>query len=1274
MGLRKTDKGKKSEGLAILLRRDEGEEGGHRAAGVSNYSKGDELNNALRYVLDVESSDQELCSDGGISFAAVREALDERVSTLASESSEGDAAWEESTVGRLGPRVVAVDQTSVFGRLGLSPDGLRLESQGNFSSCRANSCVFAGKWMYEATLGTAGIQQIGWATLGCQFTNEEGVGDASHSYAFDGKRVRKWCVEPEGYGQPWAPGDVIGCCMDLDAGELSFYRNNVSMGVAYPNVSTLQPGLGYFPAISLSHGERCDLNFGGRPFQYPVEGFRPLQLAPPASEIRKSRYLEGCFRRLIEVTGCQSSRHLSPNVMLSKPGLPVDDRVLLAAAIVSPLRLLLESNYHILNFFIPFLREIASQPDHSVPNLMLCLNMLECALGKDEFDRVMTIVVESLSRACGSSTFKPADLPETASYPHLMLMNSLMKCTSIRSLFLGLPNINKLIEGFLTRKQPTAEDLKELLPTVWYKGCKDDTSSEERMATIVTALSSALQKVEQCQFELLKLLLEEDKTSGSKHVLHFFKHLLKANQGASRNVQPPGLSDVSVLVSSFNLLLRLLRPSLMLQSDGHSCLEDFPARELFVDGAVSHERSLHHDLPRLGGLLSYLQKEHPLMVAASIPVHVHLEQDVGVVDGGPPLSQIHLVPHNMVGKLLHILILLYRLGIEAALKMTLHQFQAEAGQRAQLLKLEQKLANSEKNGTAKTKQVDDVQKQREEVVKSVRHCTWYKVVLFMPWKQEGMFLLTVYLAKMLSLLSETSSDLFRYVPEAYVEAMLDLFQAVVKLEPRFADLEHMELLGLQPVISFLVQHFNHPMLVNPQICDALLQGLAALFADKHFLFACECNEHAQKTLVPDLLKAFDTRYWLSISNIFLSIAKGTGFSQSQGSLNSGSAVFRQLLVETCREKPHLLDGFLNRLFNTLNWTVTEMTVTLGEVGEHLERLAMMGRNYNHPDVVRLYRKASVLFNLSINLLRLLELVAWQMPSVFLSGSKLNLTRVVEVIGFVLSHVTVGSDARVFNNVLDAPQSWQEWKSKVSRSTILAPMAGILTSLHKAQKMGPQQPPPQHQGGDRRGREFGGALWGSVGLVSNAVSGAVVGVQRLVMGGSERRANDSRESTEGTHTIAAALAESLSAPPECLSYLNDVEWKLPSSGGSGSSGSGSGSAQSAPSSLSLELREVLDAYKVEVDRRSRSTSLDFDAAESIPEDFLDPIVMTVMEDPVILPDSKITVDRSTIERHLLTQQTDPFSRADLSKDMVIPNRELRARVEQWKSKRLKQFDS
>ncbi|KAI3496777.1 hypothetical protein L1887_39152 [Cichorium endivia] len=48
-----------------------------------------------------------------------------------------------------------------------------------------------GKWMYVA-LETSGLQQLGWATISCPFTEHTGVGDAEDPYPFDGKRVIKW--------------------------------------------------------------------------------------------------------------------------------------------------------------------------------------------------------------------------------------------------------------------------------------------------------------------------------------------------------------------------------------------------------------------------------------------------------------------------------------------------------------------------------------------------------------------------------------------------------------------------------------------------------------------------------------------------------------------------------------------------------------------------------------------------------------------------------------------------------------------------------------------------------------------------------------------------------------------------------------------------------------------------------------------------------------------------------------------------------------------------
>lgn len=72
---------------------------------------------------------------------------------------------------------------------------------------------------------------------------------------------------------------------------------------------------------------------------------------------------------------------------------------------------------------------------------------------------------------------------------------------------------------------------------------------------------------------------------------------------------------------------------------------------------------------------------------------------------------------------------------------------------------------------------------------------------------------------------------------------------------------------------------------------------------------------------------------------------------------------------------------------------------------------------------------------------------------------------------------------------------------------------------------------------------------------------------------------------------------------------------------------------------------------------------------IPDEYLDPLLATLMEDPVILPRSRQTVDRSTVRGMLLSDPIDPFNRTPLTIDEVIPNDELREQIQAWKAARL-----
>ncbi|XP_061397398.1 ubiquitin conjugation factor E4 B [Musca vetustissima] len=72
----------------------------------------------------------------------------------------------------------------------------------------------------------------------------------------------------------------------------------------------------------------------------------------------------------------------------------------------------------------------------------------------------------------------------------------------------------------------------------------------------------------------------------------------------------------------------------------------------------------------------------------------------------------------------------------------------------------------------------------------------------------------------------------------------------------------------------------------------------------------------------------------------------------------------------------------------------------------------------------------------------------------------------------------------------------------------------------------------------------------------------------------------------------------------------------------------------------------------------------DECADAPDEFKDPLMDTLMSDPVVLPSGTI-MDRAIITRHLLNSNTDPFNRQPLTEDMLVPNIELKERIDAWR---------
>merc|ERR1719244_1304035 len=96
----------------------------------------------------------------------------------------------------------------------------------------------------------------------------------------------------------------------------------------------------------------------------------------------------------------------------------------------------------------------------------------------------------------------------------------------------------------------------------------------------------------------------------------------------------------------------------------------------------------------------------------------------------------------------------------------------------------------------------------------------------------------------------------------------------------------------------------------------------------------------------------------------------------------------------------------------------------------------------------------------------------------------------------------------------------------------------------------------------------------------------------------------------------------------------------------------------------DLASALGNIATKVETASSALAEEEELLADCPDEFLCPIMSIVMKDPVLLPSSKQIVDRSTIARHLLSDQSDPFNRAPLTMDMVETVEDLKEKVRLW----------
>ncbi|KAL8134059.1 hypothetical protein AgCh_009217 [Apium graveolens] len=1001
-----------------------------------------------------------------------------------------------STMGDVyGPHKVMIEESSVCGDIRIVKPPLVLESNAMFSSARANACVWKGKWMFEAILETSGIQQLGWVTLSCPFTDHEGVGDADDSYAYDGKRVSKWNKEAEAYGQSWVVGDVIGCCIDLDHDEISFYRNGVSLGVAFGGIRKMVPGLGYYPAISLSQGERL----------------LDIQCMETSGSTTGGR-----MRRLKRFVSFEDIFDPVSRAITQELYAAIDAEAESAEYIAGgPL----------LSFIIEVFK---LQAPHDYRTLD---RVLDIFLEFEESTVIFDNILNAIACCCKTASVVLTECPYSGSYPYLALVCHMLRREELMIVW-WKSDFELLFEAFLSQKIPNKQDLRCMMPCVWWPGSSEDISYENSMMLTTTALSDAVDKIEEKHRELCHLVMEfippvmPPQSPGSLFRT-FLQNLLFRNRGAGHNMPPPGVASNSTIISLYTVILHFL-------SEGSS-LGDFSGwmkgcgTDVRPDVGFLHRggqqsfpvalflKSNHHsiDVSRLGGSYSHLSKSHPVSKeqedevirweegcmdsegirvthsgwtkpcccssyddftrtskhpiryatkdsqghCSSLPErssHSAAECSTGSLNdeiadkpstsdqsesgfGYRSLSRIVPRESNMSSailkeeELLDALLLLYNLGLAPIFKQASSCISHQA-QSISLLEETDKQIRERATGEQLKRLKEARTVYREELVDCVRKCAWYRISLCARWKQRGMYATCMWIVQLLLVLSKMD-PVFIYVPEYYLETLVDCFHVLRKSDPPFVPTAIFINQGLASFVSFIVTHFNDSRISSAELRDLLLQSISVLVQYKESLVAFEINEAATQCLPRALLSAFDNRSWIPVTNILLRLCKGSGFGSSKhGETSTSSVTFQNLLREACIGDEELFSAFLNRLFNTLSWAMTEFSVSIREIQE----------KYKIMDLQQ--RKCSVIFDLSCNLARVLEFCTREIPQAFLSGSDMNLRRLVELIVFILNHLMAVADPEFIELTIRRPGHSPE---KINRGMILAPLAGIVLNLFDA---------------------------------------------------------------------------------------------------------------------------------------------------------------------------------------------------------------------------------
>ncbi|KAM7401506.1 hypothetical protein PAMP_016815 [Pampus punctatissimus] len=954
---------------------------------------------------------------------------------LLSEGEPAEESPDQPVEGRLGPQPVVLDHTSGFeGLLFVDDDLLGVIGHSNFSSIRATTCVYKGKWTYEVLISSQGLMQIGWCTLNCRFNQEEGVGDTPDSYAYDGNRVRKWNVTTTNYGKNPPTADLMKAHKLL-----GYVRTVLSTTIDTQEERLVEKDC----ALWRLHGEPTVLVTLAHIFNH----FAPLMCKVYLVEDVLMNFLLGILEGGGSVDEHPLIQQLLDLFWLLMEDYEVNECLkqlmmsLLRAYRFSPIIPDLgfqTSTFDVLRSVVFFyiktpLRVKEAGLEELIPTTWWPTHFDK--EGKDERDPKDESADERLrrrayERGCQRLKKRIEVVEELQVQILRLLLNNKDKTTGEASRYIFLNKFRKFLQENASNRgqHPTAlcppeymvcflHRLITAVRSCWDEGNRKSHSSISSEDAYVPPQLFYNGKVD--YFDLQRL----------GGLLSHLKKTLKDDLASKANII---IDPAEIQTTSMDDL----------DEDEESGAAQRPFGAVAMGGALARPSWLSS--PTLGranrflstAAVSLMTPRRPLtqpekVKVRTLAVEQRTEEDIegshgndGLLLGRPLEEPDQPIADKSLLEIVDGIVMMYNLSV--------HQ---------QLGKM-----------VVVSDDVHEYAVALKDTEEKIARCPTREKMLDVYW------LLCVCIQTIEH--ADNTGSLFAFAPEFYLNVAMNAYSA---LKNYFSPANSMEELPgyeetLTQLAAILAKHFADPRIVGTDIKDSLMQALASYVCYPQSLRAVErIPEEQRVAMMRNLLAPYEQRPWAQTNWILVRLWRGCGFGYrytrlphllktkpEDANLPSlqkpcPSLLLQRHMAELLSMDKDMAASFLNSVLNQLNWAFSEFIGMIQEIQQAAERPE---RNFVD---TRQLKVCATCFDLSVSLLRVLEMTVTLVPEIFLDWSRpsaeLLLRRLAQLLNQVLNRVT--AEKNLFDRVVNLRLPGLE---SVDHYPILVAVTGILVRI------------------------------------------------------------------------------------------------------------------------------------------------------------------------------------------------------------------------------------